>query len=33
LLYLNLEDATEENSTQGLRDIREAMKVSGKTYI
>ena len=33
LLYLNLEDATEENSTQGLRDIREAMKVPGKTYI
>ena len=33
LLYLDLEDATAENSTQGLRDIREAMKVSGKTYI
>ena len=33
LLYLNLEDATGENSTQGLRDIREAMKVPGKTYI
>ena len=33
LLYLNLEDATEENSTQGLRDIREAMKIPGKTYI
>ena len=33
LLYLNLEDATEENSTQGLRDIREAMRIPGKTYI
>ena len=33
LLYLNLEDATEENSTQGLRDICEAMKIPGKTYI
>jgi len=33
LLYLNLEDATGENSTQGLRDIREAMKIPGKTYI
>ena len=33
LLYLNLENATGENSTQGLRDIREAMKVPGKTYI
>jgi len=33
LLYLNLEDATEENSTQGLRDIREAMKIPGETYI
>ena len=33
LLYLNLEDATGENSTQGLRDIREAMKVPSKTYI
>ena len=33
LLYLNLEEATGENSTQGLRDIREAMKVPGKTYI
>ena len=33
LLYLNLEDATGENSTQGLRDIREAMKLPGKTYI
>ena len=31
LLYLNLEDATEENSTQGLRDICEAMKIPGKT--
>ena len=33
LLYLNLENATGENSTQGLRDIREAMKFPGKTYI
>ena len=33
LLYLNLKDATGENSTQGLRDIREAMKLPGKTYI
>ena len=33
LLYLNLEDATGENSTQGLREIREAMKLPGKTYI
>ena len=33
LLYLDLEDATAENSTQGLRDIHEAMKVPGKTYI
>ena len=33
LLYLNLENATGENSTQGLRDMREAMKVPGKTYI
>ena len=33
LLYLNLEDATGENSTQGLQDIREAMKIPGKTYI
>ena len=33
LLYLNLKDATEENSTRGLRDICEAMKIPGKTYI
>lgn len=33
LLYLDLEDANSENSTQGLKDIREAMKVPGKTYI
>ncbi len=33
LLYLDLNMANSENSTQGLRDIREAMKVSGKTYI
>jgi len=33
LLYLDLEDATIENSTQGLIDIREAMRNPGKTYI
>ena len=33
LLYLDLETADSENSTQGLKDIREAMKISGKTYI
>ena len=33
LLYLDLEEANSENSTQGLKDIREAMKVPGKTYI
>ena len=33
LLYLDLEKANSENSTQGLKDIREAMKVPGKTYI
>ena len=33
LLYLDLEVANSENSTQGLKDIREAMKVPGKTYI
>ena len=33
LLYLDLETADPENSTQGLKDIREAMKISGKTYI
>jgi len=33
LLYLDLEIANSENSTQGLKDIREAMKVPGKTYI
>ena len=33
LLYLNLEEANMENSTQGLKDIREAMKIPGKTYI
>ena len=33
LLYLDLEKANEENSTQGLKDIREAMKNPGKTYI
>ena len=33
LVYLDLEDATIENSTQGLMDIREAMRNPGKTYI
>ena len=33
LLYFDLEDATIENSTQGLIDIREAMRNPGKTYI
>ena len=33
LLYLDLEEANSENSTQGLKDIREAMKVPGKTFI
>ena len=33
LLYLDLEDATSENSTQGLIDIREAMRNPSKTYI
>ena len=33
LVYLDLEDATAENSTQGLMDIREAMRNPGKTYI
>ena len=33
LLYLDLEDGNTENSTQGLKDIREAMKIPGKTYI
>ena len=33
LLYLDLEEATIENSTQGLIDIREAMRNPGKTYI
>ena len=33
LLYLDLEEGNTENSTQGLKDIREAMKVPGKTYI
>ena len=32
LLYLDLETANSENSTQGLKDIREAMKIPGKTY-
>jgi len=33
LVYFDLEDATIENSTQGLIDIREAMRNPGKTYI
>ena len=33
LLYFDLENATSENSTQGLMDIREALKNPGKTYI
>ena len=32
-LYLDLEEGNTENSTQGLKDIREAMKIPGKTYI
>jgi len=33
LVYIDLEDATIENSTQGLIDIREAMRNPSKTYI
>ncbi len=33
LVYIDLESANSENSTQGLKDIREAMKIPGKTYI
>jgi ADP-ribose pyrophosphatase YjhB (NUDIX family) len=33
LLYFDLENATSENSTQGLMDIREALKNPGKTYL
>ena len=33
LLYIDLEDATTENATQGLIDIREAMRNPSKTYI
>ena len=33
LLYLDLEDATEENATPGLLDIREAMLNPGRTYV
>jgi len=33
LRYIDLEDATTENATQGLIDIREAMKNPSKTYI
>ena len=32
-LALDMEDATSENSTQGLIDIREAMRNPSKTYI
>jgi|TARA_B110000881_G_scaffold79932_1_gene69759 ADP-ribose pyrophosphatase YjhB (NUDIX family) len=33
LLYFDLENATSDNSTQGLLDIREALKNPGKTYL
>ena len=33
LLYIDLEDTTTENATQGLIDIREAMRNPSKTYI
>ena len=33
LLYLDLEDGTKENATQGLLDIREAMHNPGQTYV
>jgi len=33
LVYLDLEKANSENSTQGLKDIREAMKNPGRNYI
>ena len=33
LLYIDLEDATTDNATQGLIDIREAMRNPSKTYI
>jgi len=33
LVYIDLEDATTENATQGLMDIREAMRNPAKTYI
>jgi len=33
LRYIDLEDATTENATQGLIDIREAMRNPSKTYI
>jgi len=33
LIYIDLEDATIENATQGLIDIREAMRNPSKTYI
>ena len=33
LLYLDLEDGNKENATQGLLDIREAMRNPGRTYV
>jgi hypothetical protein len=33
LLYLDLEDGTKENATQGLLDIREALRNPGQTYV
>ena len=33
LVYIDLEDASIENATQGLIDIREAMRNPSKTYI
>ena len=33
LLYFDLEKATSDNSTQGLLDIREALKNPGRTYL
>ena len=33
IIYLDLETADENNSTNGLRDIREAIKNPGKNYV
>nr|AIF06662.1 hypothetical protein [uncultured marine group II/III euryarchaeote KM3_194_G04] len=33
LLYIDLEDASDENATHGLLDIREAMHNPGRTYV